>query len=137
MLNPDPPKVKANRQAVMNLLSSYIFDKTTMVSNSLLKSSVADQGSSAVLTPWIRDPGWVKNQDPDPGLNIPEHIFGSLETILWVKILKFFDADADPDSGIFLTLDPGSGTDKLQIRDKHPGSATLLKSLFILMETMV
>jgi hypothetical protein len=24
-----------------------------------------------------------------------------------VKILKFFDADADPGSGIFLTVDPG------------------------------
>jgi hypothetical protein len=35
-----------------------------------------------------------KNQDP-------EHISESLETIFWVKILKFFDADADP--GIFLT----------------------------------
>jgi hypothetical protein len=27
-----------------------------------------------------------------------------------VKILKFFDADPDP--GIFLNLDPGSGTEK-------------------------
>jgi hypothetical protein len=27
------------------------------------------------------------------------HISESLETIFWVKILKFFDADADP--GIF------------------------------------
>jgi hypothetical protein len=24
-------------------------------------------GSGAFLTPWIRDPGWVKSQDPDPG----------------------------------------------------------------------
>jgi hypothetical protein len=24
----------------------------------------------------------------------------------WIKILKFFDADPDPGSGIFLTLDP-------------------------------
>ncbi len=29
----------------------------------------------------------------------------NVETIFWVKILKFFDADADP--RIFLTLDPG------------------------------
>jgi hypothetical protein len=42
--------------------------------------------------PWIRDPGWVKNQ----GMKIPNHISESLETIFWVKILKFFDADADP-----------------------------------------
>ncbi len=26
--------------------------------------------------PWIRDPGWVKSQDPDPGsgMNNPDHI---------------------------------------------------------------
>ncbi len=32
-------------------------------------------------------------------------------------ILKFFSSDADPD--------PGSGMEKIRIRDKHPGSATL------------
>jgi hypothetical protein len=50
-----------------------------------------------------------KNQDPgsESGMNIPDHISESLDTIIWVKILKFFDADADP--GIFLTLDLGSG----------------------------
>jgi hypothetical protein len=41
-------------------------------------------------------------------MNIPDHISESLETIfLKLKILKFFDADPDPGSGIFLTLDPG------------------------------
>jgi hypothetical protein len=44
-----------------------------------------------------------------------------------VKILKFFDADADP--GILLTLDPGSGMERIQIRDKHAGFATLQPSL--------
>jgi hypothetical protein len=48
------------------------------------------------------------------GMNIPDHISESLETIFGVKILKFFDADAD--SGIFLTLDPGSGMEKIRIR---------------------
>jgi hypothetical protein len=46
-------------------------------------------------------------------MNNPDHIPESLETIFWVKILKFFDAD--PESRIFLTfwirdgenLDPG------------------------------
>jgi len=38
-------------------------------------------------------------------MNISNYTFGSLETIFGAKILKFFDADADP--GIFLTLDPG------------------------------
>jgi hypothetical protein len=54
------------------------------------------------------------------GMNIPDHIFESLETIFWVKILEFFDAD--PGSGIFLTLDLGW---KIRIRDKRTGSATL------------
>jgi hypothetical protein len=53
---------------------------------------------------WIGDPAWVKNQDLD-------HISESLETFFWVKILKFFDADP--------------GWEKIRIRDKHPGSATL------------
>jgi hypothetical protein len=39
------------------------------------------------------------------------------------------DADPDPGSGIFVTLDPGSGMENLNprsgIRDKQPGSATL------------
>jgi hypothetical protein len=47
------------------------------------------------------------------GMNNPDHISESLETIFWVKILKFFD------------VDPGSGMEKTRIRDKHPGSATL------------
>jgi hypothetical protein len=58
-------------------------------------------------------------------MNIPDHISESIETIFGVKILKFFDEDADP--GIFLTLDPGSVMEKFGsgIRDKHLGSATL------------
>jgi hypothetical protein len=39
------------------------------------------------------------------GMNILDHNSKSLETVFWLKIPKFFDADADP--GIFLTLDPG------------------------------
>ena len=40
----------------------------------------------------IRDPGWT--------MNIPDHISESLETNLWVKILKFFNATLDPESGM-------------------------------------
>jgi hypothetical protein len=29
-------------------------------------------------------------------MNNPDHISVSLETIFWVKILKFFDADSGP-----------------------------------------
>jgi hypothetical protein len=53
-------------------------------------------------------------------MNIQDHNSESSETIFRVKILKLFDADADP--GILLTLDPGSGMEKTRIRDKHPGS---------------
>jgi hypothetical protein len=42
-----------------------------------------------------------------PGMNILDHISESLETILWAKILKFFDADADLGSGNL--FDPGVG----------------------------
>jgi hypothetical protein len=54
-----------------------------------------------------------KKSESGSGMNNPDHISQSLETIFWVKILKFFDED------------PGSGMEKIRIRDKHPGSATL------------
>ncbi len=45
---------------------------------------------------------WIR----DPGMNNPDHISESLETIVWgVKIIKFFDAD------------PGSGMEKIWIGD--------------------
>jgi hypothetical protein len=46
-------------------------------------------------------------------MNNLNHISDSLETIFWVKILKFFDAAPDP------------GWKKNRILDKHPGSAAL------------
>jgi hypothetical protein len=49
------------------------------------------------------------------GIN-PDHISESLETIFWVKILKFFD-------------EPGSRTKKIRIRDKHLGAATMPEPL--------
>jgi hypothetical protein len=53
-----------------------------------------------------------------------DHISESLENIFWIKILKFFDAD--PGSGNLFDL--GSGMEKFAsvIRDKHPGSATVV-----------
>jgi hypothetical protein len=51
------------------------------------------------------DPGWVKNQDPDPGKQ-PGSYFRELRNhFFWVKIPKFFDAD------------PGYGMEKIRIRD--------------------
>jgi hypothetical protein len=40
-------------------------------------------------------------------MNIPDHISESWKQFFGLKILKFFDADPDPGSGIFLTPDPG------------------------------
>ncbi len=53
----------------------------------------------------IRDPGWVKNQDPMRDEN-PGSSSESIETIFCVK-KTYFGADPDPGSGIFLTLNPG------------------------------
>jgi hypothetical protein len=69
--------------------------------------------------------GESQHPDPGSGMNNPDHILKSLETIffafLGVKILKFFDEDpgseirdgdsSDPGSGIRdgKKLDPGSG----------------------------
>jgi hypothetical protein len=55
-----------------------------------------------------------KKSGSGSGMNNPDHICESLETIFGVKILKFFDADP--------------GWKKFRIRDEHPGSATLLKN---------
>ncbi len=74
-----------------------------------------DPGSGAFLTPGS---GMGKKSRSGSGMDIPDQISESLETIFWVKILKFVDADPE----IFLTL---TRDGKIRIRDKHPGSATL------------
>jgi hypothetical protein len=60
-------------------------------------------------------------ENPKSRMNNPDYISESLETIFGPKILRFFDADPDPGSGIFLTLYPG-----WKNSDKHPGSAILV-----------
>jgi hypothetical protein len=47
-------------------------------------------------------------------------------------ILKFFDADVDPDPESGSLFDPGPGMEKIQIRDKHPRSTTLRCARFYL-----
>jgi hypothetical protein len=56
-------------------------------------------------------------------MNILDHISESLETIVWVKILKVFDKDPEEGSGNL--FDPGSGMEKIWIWDKHSGSAKI------------
>ncbi len=43
-------------------------------------AAAPDPGSGAFLTPL--DPGWEKSES---GINVPDHIYESLVTILWVK----------------------------------------------------
>ncbi len=99
---------------------------------------IHDPGFGAFLTPvsGIWDPGWVKNQDPDPesgfGINIPDRVSASLETIFWIKIHKFFWCGSG--SGIWNLFDPGSKMRDVKkfksgIRDKHPEFATLSQSM--------
>jgi hypothetical protein len=61
--------------------------------------------------------GMGKKLGSGSGMNNPDHISENLETIFGLKYLKFFDAD------------PGSGMEKIRIRDKHSGSAILLHTL--------
>jgi len=84
--------------------------------------------------PWVQDLGWVKNQDPDPGsgsgMNNPDNISVSLETICRVKILKFSYADLGSGMEKIRIRDPkwkncGSGMEELRIQDKHLGSVSL------------
>ncbi len=64
------------------------------------------------------------------GMNIQDHFSGSLETVFRAKIVKFFDADTDEGPECFW---PGIRDRKIRIWDKHPGSATLVRCLLILM----
>jgi hypothetical protein len=70
-----------------------------------------------------------KNSGFGSGLNNPDHISEGLKTIFGVKILKLFNAVLGSGIRDGKNSDPGSGIEKIWIRDKHPGSATLIGSL--------
>jgi hypothetical protein len=67
----------------------------------------------------IRDPVLFLPVVPGSGMNIPDHISESLETIFWIRILKFFDANPDPVPGSGNLFDPGSGKEKIRIRIRN------------------
>jgi hypothetical protein len=54
-----------------------------------MKNTVLRIRIRCLFDPWIRDLGWVKNQDLDlgyeSGMKNPDHISKCLETIFWVK----------------------------------------------------
>jgi hypothetical protein len=70
--------------------------------------------------PWIRDLGWVKNQESGSGMNNLDHISESLEVIFGIKYFNSLMRVRIRDPGILLTLDPGPGMEKIRIRDKLP-----------------
>jgi hypothetical protein len=71
-------------------------------------------GIRCLFDPGIRDPGWVKSQDPDPGW-ITWIIFPrAKKPFFWIKMLKFFDED------------PGTGMEKIRIRD--PGLTSRIRN---------
>ncbi len=55
-------------------------------------------------------------------MNNSDHISESLETIFGLKYFNFLMQIRDPESEMAKF---GSGMEKIQIRDKHPESATL------------
>jgi hypothetical protein len=68
-------------------------------------------GIRCLSDPWIRDPGWVKNQDPDH----------KKKTFFGLKYLNSFDLDPGCGMKKIRIRDPASGMETSRIRDKHPG----------------
>jgi hypothetical protein len=82
-----------------------------------------DPGSGSFLTPGS---GMEKKSGSGSGMNNPDHISESLETIFWVKYLNSLLRIRDGKKS-----DPGSWMEKIGsgIRDKHPRSATQLGTI--------
>jgi hypothetical protein len=97
----------------------------------VLRVRIRDPGLGAFLTPGsgIRDGRKSASgsgiRDEQPGsyfLELRNHFFA----FLVVKILKFFDEDPGSGMETVRIRDPGWKKVGSGIRDKHPGSATLL-----------
>jgi hypothetical protein len=93
-----------------------------------------------LFDPWIRDPGWekvsIRIRDPGSGMNNPDHIFLELRNhfFAFFRELKYLNSlmrIRDPGSGMETVRirDPGWKKVGSGIRDKHPGSATLISSV--------
>ncbi len=74
------------------------------------------------------DPGWVKSQDPDPGLKTQIIFQRAWKLFSWVKIFKFFDANPGWKKFGPEIWDPGWKKLGSGIRNKPPGSVTLLRA---------
>ncbi len=108
----------------MILVRLFLHKKLVFDLKNTLIVSVAnpDPGSGAFLTPGS---GMGRKSASRSGMNNPDHIFKSLETIFsfffGLKYLNSLMPIRDGDSS-----DPGWKKVGSGIRDKHPGSATLL-----------
>ncbi len=105
----------------------------------MLRIRIRDRGSGAFLTPgpWMgknQDPGsgsGIRIRDPDPGLTTRIIFPRAYKQFFGLKhlnsLMRMRMRIRDPES-----FDPGSGIQKFRsgIRDKHPGSATLLITRF-------
>ncbi len=107
---------RGSRKASNNQLNLFLW-LLYLIPQSVLRIQIRDP-----VPFWNLDPGCVKKSRSGSRMNIPDHISESLETIFWVKILKFFDADTDPESFWPWIR---NGKTRSWIQDKHPGSATL------------
>jgi hypothetical protein len=97
--------VKKATQLLANLFQVALYFQPYLVTVLRIRDPVPflTPGSGAFLTPGSE---MGKKSRSGSGMIIPDHFSESLETIFWAK--HFFNAlIADPDSGIFLTLDPG------------------------------
>ena len=137
LLDLDPDLLDKNqcRSRSATLFIKYLVHFSLWMS--VLRIRIRDPGLGAFLTPGsgIRDPGWEKVsigiRDPGSGMNNPDHIFLELRNHFFaffgVKILKFFDEDPGSGMETVRIRDPGWKKVGSGIRDKHPGSATLVK----------
>jgi hypothetical protein len=124
---PQEENSPCKKYVISNLAVSGLSSITFITANQRRKtfiSSVADPdpGFGAFLT---SRSGMGKKSGSGSGMNNPDHVSESLETIFWVKIPKFFYAD--PGSGKETSQIRNQGWRKLGsgIKDKHLGSATL------------
>jgi hypothetical protein len=100
-----------------NFVKQGVFNVVTIsILKSVLRIRIQDPGSRirCLFDTWIWDLGWVKSPDPGSGsgMNNPDHISYSLETIFGLKYLNSLMRIRDPEwkkmgSGMEKNLDPG------------------------------
>jgi hypothetical protein len=115
-------------------INKGIYCRTPTLICCRLQCCGSGSGIRCFFYPWIRDPDpgsgmkKSKSRTRDPERTSKILFLRIMDQFFGLKILKFFDADPDPGSGILSTLDPGSRMKRIgsRIQDKHPGSATLV-----------